>query len=114
MSHTQFNHDNRLELAVLLNAGKTQKECAELLGMHRINVCLEINRNKDPDGSIAGFWLGLWHGLICPITLIISLFSDNVHFYEVYNSGGWYNFGFLLGVGSSFGGTRLIVVSKSR
>jgi len=54
MSHTQFNHDNRLELAVLLNAGKTQKECAELLGMHRINVCLEINRNKDPDGIYRG------------------------------------------------------------
>ena len=57
------------------------------------------------DGSIAGFWLGLWHGLICPITFIISLFSDNVHFYEVHNSGGWYNFGFLLGASSALGGS---------
>jgi hypothetical protein len=31
-------------------------------------------------GSIAGFWLGLWHGFICPVTFIISLFSDKVHF----------------------------------
>jgi hypothetical protein len=23
----------------------------------------------------AGFWLGLWHGIICPITFIISLFT---------------------------------------
>jgi len=38
-------------------------------------------------GSVAGFWLGLWHGLIAPITFVISLFSDNVNFYEVHNNG---------------------------
>jgi hypothetical protein len=52
----------------------------------------------------AGFWLGIWHGTIAPITFIISLFSDNIGMYEVYNNGGWYNFGFLLGVGGVFGG----------
>ena len=56
------------------------------------------------DGRIAGFWLGLWHGFICPITFIISLFSDKVHFYEVHNNGGWYNFGFVLGACMIFGG----------
>jgi len=45
----------------------------------------------------AGFWAGLWHGLICVFTFIISLFSDSVSMYEVNNTGGWYNFGFLLG-----------------
>ena len=55
------------------------------------------------DGSIAGFWLGLWHGMIAPITFIISLFSNNVSFYEVHNNGGWYNFGFVLGAGILFG-----------
>ncbi len=45
----------------------------------------------------AGFWAGLWHGLICLITFIISLFNDSVHMYEVNNTGGWYDFGFLLG-----------------
>ena len=50
-----------------------------------------------PDGNIAGFWLGLWHGIISPITFIISLFADSVNFYEVHNNGGWYNFGFVLG-----------------
>lgn len=58
------------------------------------------------DGSIAGFWLGLWHGMIAPITFIISLFSKNVSFYEVHNSGAWYNFGFVLGAGILFGGSR--------
>lgn len=52
------------------------------------------------DGSVAGFWFGLWHGMICPITFVAPLFSENVHFYEVHNNGGWYNFGFILGVGA--------------
>ena len=56
------------------------------------------------DGRIAGFWLGLWHGFICPVTFIISLFSDKVHLYEVHNNGGWYNFGFVLGACMIFGG----------
>ncbi|MBA7476132.1 hypothetical protein ES707_11511 [subsurface metagenome] len=51
----------------------------------------------------AGFWAGLWHGLICVVTFIISLFSDSVHLYEVNNTGGWYNFGFLLGAAIFFG-----------
>jgi hypothetical protein len=58
----------------------------------------------DKAGDIAGFWLGLWHGMIVPITFIISLFSDHVHIYEVHNNGGWYNFGFMIGAGSSIGG----------
>ncbi len=45
----------------------------------------------------AGFWAGLWHGLIMVITFVISLFTDTVRMYEVNNVGGWYNFGFLLG-----------------
>lgn len=46
----------------------------------------------------AGFLYGLWHGFIIVITFIISLFSDQTTIYEVHNSGGWYNFGFVLGV----------------
>jgi hypothetical protein len=56
------------------------------------------------EGRVAGFWLGLWHGIIAPITFIISLFSDKVHVYEVHNNGGWYNFGFLLGLAIVLGG----------
>lgn len=60
--------------------------------------------SANPDGAVAGFWLGLWHGLILPFTFIVSLFSDNVTIYEIHNSGGWYNFGFLLGAMTIFGG----------
>lgn len=58
----------------------------------------------DEDGKVAGFSTGLWHGIISPITFVISLFSDKVNFYEVHNNGGWYNFGFVLGAGILFGG----------
>jgi hypothetical protein len=56
------------------------------------------------DGKVAGFWLGLWHGLISPVTFVISLFSKTVRLYEVHNNGGWYNFGFVLGAGLFLGG----------
>ncbi|HEX6206919.1 MAG TPA: hypothetical protein VF058_01025 [Actinomycetota bacterium] len=52
----------------------------------------------------AGFLLGLWHGIILPVTFIISLFTDEVSVYEVVNSGNWYDFGFILGVLISLGG----------
>lgn len=53
---------------------------------------------------VAGFWLGLWQGLISPITFLISLFNDHVGVYEVHNSGNWYDFGFILGVAIIFAG----------
>ncbi|WP_321289420.1 hypothetical protein [uncultured Sunxiuqinia sp.] len=49
-----------------------------------------------------GFWHGLFHGFIILFSFIVGLFTD----YEIYafpNSGGWYNFGFLIGV-MMFGG----------
>ena len=58
----------------------------------------------DEGGQVAGFWHGLWHGIIAPITWIISLFSENVGMYEVHNNGGWYNLGFVLGASIILGG----------
>jgi hypothetical protein len=54
--------------------------------------------------GVAGFWAGVWHGLICFVTFLISLFDQNVHMYEVHNNGTWYNLGFLLGASTSLGG----------
>ena len=56
------------------------------------------------DGDVAGFWLGLWHGFIALVTFVISLFTDSVSVYEVHNNGGWYDFGFILGLMISLGG----------
>lgn len=56
------------------------------------------------DGVVAGFWLGLWHGVIMPVTFVISLFTSDVNLYEVHNNGNWYDFGFALGLAVHFGG----------
>ena len=45
-----------------------------------------------------GFLLGLWHGFIFPVAWIVSLFVDSVAVYAVPNNGGWYDFGYFLGI----------------
>lgn len=45
-----------------------------------------------------GFWLGLWHGFIFPLAWVVSLFTDQVAIYAVPNSGGWYDFGYFVGI----------------
>ncbi len=65
-------------------------------------------------GEAAGFWLGLWHGIISPVTFVISLFNENVSIYEVHNDGNWYDFGFVLGAGILFGGGFLGIGRNSR
>jgi hypothetical protein len=61
-----------------------------------------VAQANQPDA--AGFWLGLWQGLISPITFLISLFNNDVNIYEINNNGNWYNFGFMLGVAIIFSG----------
>ena len=63
-----------------------------------------MEKKADEEGKTAGFLKGLWHGLIAPITFLISIFSKNIRFYEVFNNGFWYNFGFVLGAGLFFSG----------
>jgi predicted phage tail protein len=64
----------------------------------------ELTGTPREKGSAAGFWLGLWQGIISPVTFVVSLFTRSVQMYEVHNNGGWYNFGFLLGLSIIFGG----------
>lgn len=61
----------------------------------------------DANGRTAGFLLGVWHGARAPITLVRSLFRDDVHVFEVHNTGKGYLFGFLLGVTLWAGGPRV-------
>jgi len=55
-------------------------------------------------GSVAGFWLGLWQGFIAPFVFVASLFKGNLSINEVHNNGAWYNFGYLFGLACFFGG----------
>lgn len=64
----------------------------------------DLTGTAGPTGAPAGFLMGLWHGFIALFTFIFSLFTETVSVYEVHNSGGWYDFGFILGVMIFFGG----------
>lgn len=54
-----------------------------------------------------GFWYGIWHGMTCGFTFIGYLFMDDTTIYAIYNNGGWYDFGFCLGVGAFASSSRV-------
>jgi hypothetical protein len=56
----------------------------------------------DDRGNVAGILLGIWHGIISPVTLVWSFINPNVQMYEVHNNGSQYNLGFLIGIGIVF------------
>ncbi|GGG06308.1 hypothetical protein [Paenibacillus aceti] len=60
----------------------------------------------------AGFFWGIWHGWIAPISLIIGVFNHDIRIYEVNNSGWWYDLGYYLAVISGFGGISLFRKKK--
>ena len=57
-------------------------------------------------GETPGFLWGLWHGFVFPFAWIGSLFSPDIAVYAVPNNGGWYDFGFFLGVTVLGGGSH--------
>ena len=40
----------------------------------------ELNNSANAKGIVAGFWQGLWNGIIAPVTFVISLFNRNVYY----------------------------------
>ncbi len=64
--------------------------------------CMPNTTNYTVD-SPAGFFSGVWHGWIAPISLIMSFFGDG-GIYAVNNTGFPYDLGFYLSIVSGFGG----------
>lgn len=65
--------------------------------------------------STPGFLLGLWHGFIFPVAWVLSLFMPDVAIYAVPNNGGWYDFGYFVGIvflGVGARKTRTVYVSR--
>ncbi len=61
----------------------------------------------------AGFFWGIWHGWVAPITLIWGLFEKNIRVYEAVNTGWWYDFGFYMAIIGGFGGLSLFRKKRS-
>jgi hypothetical protein len=60
-----------------------------------------------------GFFMGWVHGFISWFSLIGSIFWD-IRIYAFPNSGGWYDFGFLLGVAAYVGGWAAALMGIDR
>jgi hypothetical protein len=62
--------------------------------------------------SPAGFFMGIWHGWIAPVSLIAGLFNPDIRVYETINTGWWYDFGFYIALIGGFGGASLFRKKK--
>ena len=63
-----------------------------------LSACAATQDSAAVAPSAPGFLLGLWHGFIFPVAWIVSLFVSKVAVYAVPNNGGWYDFGYFLGI----------------
>jgi hypothetical protein len=61
-----------------------------------------LQNKTDGHNQISGILMGIWHGVISPITLVMSFVNPANQMYEVHNDGSPYNFGFLFGVALIF------------
>lgn len=92
-----------------MNRIEGTKACRVLL---IITVCVLLSGcipggGRHTDENPAGFFWGIWHGWIAPISLIIGIFQDGIRVYETANTGWWYDFGFYMAIISGFGGLSL-------
>ncbi len=84
-----------------------------IVGMILVSSCADVtNIEACRTAKPSGFFSGLIHGCMLPFSFIISIFSDKVAIYDVNNTGGWYDFGFLLGAGLLGGGGSKIIKNK--
>ena len=80
-----------------------------------LTACAATEASTAVAAGSPGFMLGLWHGFIFPVAWVVSLFTDQVAIYAVPNNGGWYAFGYFLGlVVFGVGARKSGVVYKDR
>ena len=60
----------------------------------------------------AGFFWGVWHGWIAPVSLVVGFFNQSIRVYEKNNRGWWYDFGFYMAIIGGFGGFSLVRRSR--
>jgi hypothetical protein len=78
-----------------------------------LNGCFPGRGTYSPQEP-AGFFSGVWHGWIAPVSLIVGLFNDSTRIYEPHNTGWWYDLGFYIAVIAGFGSIAFSRSGKKR
>jgi hypothetical protein len=88
-----------------------------LAALLALTACARQSANAIVAGA-PGFLHGLWDGFIFPFAWAVSLFVPEVAVYAVPNNGGWYDFGYFLGIVvfgvGARGGSRVVVRGPRR
>lgn len=71
-----------------------------------LNSCAPGSGANTSDNP-AGFFTGVWHGWIAPVSLIWGIFNKTIRVYEPINTGWFYDFGFYIAIIGGFGGISL-------
>ena len=94
-----MRRSNRLILAILI----------VVLALS-LSSCLPGD-GKNTAAGPAGFWTGIWHGWVAPVSLIVGIFDKDIRIYEPQNKGWSYDAGFYVAIIAGFGG---IALTRSR
>jgi hypothetical protein len=84
-----------------------------LLSAAVLTACIPGDGRATPSKP-AGFFWGVWHGWVAPISLVIGIFNNNIRIYEANNTGWWYDLGFYMAIISGFGGLSLVRRARKR
>src|SRR4051812_24083042 len=87
------------------------------VAMLALAACAAHQASSAVQPQAPGFLLGVWHGFIFPVAWIVSLFFPDVAVYAVPNNGGWYDFGYFIGIvfpGVGSHGSRKVAVQRNR
>ena len=63
-----------------------------------LTACIAKQSEAAVNPTGPGFLEGVLHGFIFPVAWAVSLFTDKIAVYAVPNNGGWYNFGYFIGI----------------
>ena len=87
-----------------------------LVALLALSACARQMTGAVVAGS-PGILRGMWDGFIFPFAWMVSLFVPEVAVYAVPNNGGWYDFGYFLGIVvfgvGARGGTRVVYRTRT-
>ena len=93
-----------------VRAARTQRNAAKLLVLAVMVIVFAAACAPGTEAyssTEAGFFSGIWHGWIAPVSIIVHFFNNEVRVYETNNTGIWYDVGFYMAIISGFGSLGL-------